>query len=97
MSAPVADVQVALEEREIDEVVTRAIATLPERRRVAMSLRWTHGLSAPEIARVVGTTPEAVRVLLSRARQELATLQRRAGSSTAPDRAPASAGRGARA
>ena len=74
MGAPAADAQVVLEDRELDEVVTRAIAALPERRRVAMSLRWAHGLSAPEIARVVGTTPEAVRVLLTRARQELASL-----------------------
>ena len=74
MGEPAADAQVALESRELDELVTRAIAALPERRRVAMSLRWAHGFTAPEIARVVGTTPEAVRVLLTRARQELASL-----------------------
>ena len=74
MGAPPADAQGVLEARELDELVARAIATLPERRRAAMSLRWAHGLSAPEIARVIGTTPEAVRVLLTRARQELAAL-----------------------
>jgi RNA polymerase sigma-70 factor, ECF subfamily len=74
MGAPLADVAGELEARELDAVVTRAIDALPERRRVAMSLRWTQGMSAPEIARVIGTTPEAVRVLLTRARQELAGL-----------------------
>lgn len=74
MGAPLADVAIDLEAREMDAMVTRAIAALPERRRVAMSLRWNQGLSAPEIARVIGTTPEAVRVLLTRARQELAGL-----------------------
>jgi RNA polymerase sigma-70 factor, ECF subfamily len=74
MGAPVGDAQGELEARELDAVVERAIAALPERRRVAMSLRWNQGLSAPEIARVIGTTPEAVRVLLTRARAELAGL-----------------------
>ena len=74
MGAPLGDVQGELEARELDAVVDRAIAALPERRRVAMSLRWNQGLSAPEIARVIGTTPEAVRVLLTRARAELAGL-----------------------
>ena len=36
----------------------------PERRRLAMTLRWKHDLPAPEIARVLGTTPQAVRHLL---------------------------------
>lgn len=74
MGAASSGAEEELEAREVDAVVTRAIAGLPERRRVAMSLRWNQGLSAPEIARVIGTTPEAVRVLLTRARQELAGL-----------------------
>ena len=74
MSTPLADVQATLESNELDAVVARAIAALPEKRRTAMSLRWAHDLSAPEIARVIGTTPEAVRVLLTRARQELAGI-----------------------
>ena len=63
-----------VEARELDDVVVNALAALPERRRIAMMLRWKHQLSGPEIAAVLGTTPEAVRVLLSRARQELAAL-----------------------
>jgi RNA polymerase sigma factor (sigma-70 family) len=74
MGAPAADAHRALEEGETDRLVTEALAGLPERRRVAMTLRWKHGLGGPEIARVMGTTPEAVRVLLTRARQELAAL-----------------------
>jgi RNA polymerase sigma-70 factor (ECF subfamily) len=74
MIAHAGDVQRALEGREVDAAVERAIAALPERRRIAMTLRWRHELGAPEIARVLGTTPEAVRVLLTRARHELAGL-----------------------
>ena len=68
------DAHAALEARELDEAVAHALAGLPERRRIAMTLRWKHQLAGPEIARVMGTTPEAVRVLLTRARQELSAL-----------------------
>jgi len=71
-----ADAHARLEAEELDTAIARALAALPERRRVAMTLRWTHDLPAPEIARVLGTTPEAVRVLLTRARQELGALLR---------------------
>lgn len=74
MGSPGPDAHTALEAEEIDAAVTRALAALPERRRIAMTLRWKHGLAGPEIARVMGTTPEAVRVLLTRARQELGAL-----------------------
>jgi RNA polymerase sigma-70 factor (ECF subfamily) len=68
------DAHAAVEERELDAAVTKALATLPERRRLAMMLRWKHELPAPEIARVLGTTPQAVRHLLMRARDEIAAL-----------------------
>jgi RNA polymerase sigma-70 factor (ECF subfamily) len=74
MGAPARDAQTLIEERELDAAVTRALATLPERRRLAMTLRWKHDLPAPEIARVLGTTPQAVRHLLMRAREEIAAL-----------------------
>jgi len=74
MGAPSPDAQLTVEAKELDEAVTRAVAVLPERRRLAMTLRWKHDLSPMEIARVLGTTPESVRVLLTRARQELAQL-----------------------
>jgi len=68
------DQQLALEAEEIDRAVVHAIAELPERRRIAMTLRWKHEMSSLEIARVLGTTPEAVRTLLSRARTDLVGL-----------------------
>jgi RNA polymerase sigma-70 factor (ECF subfamily) len=68
------DQQLALEAEEIDQAVIHAIAELPERRRIAMTLRWKHDMSSLEIARVLGTTPEAVRTLLSRARADLLPL-----------------------
>ena len=91
MGGPPADAQRAVEEQELDETVARAIAALPERRRVAMTLRWKHDLSAAEIARVLATTPESVRVLLTRARRDLAGLLARlegdGGEGGAPDSA----------
>jgi RNA polymerase sigma-70 factor (ECF subfamily) len=74
MGAQSPDAQSAVEAKELDEAIARAVAVLPERRRLAMTLRWKHDLSPSEIARVLGTTPESVRVLLTRARQELAQL-----------------------
>ena len=74
MGVPPVDQQLALEAKEIDEAVVRAIAELPERRRIAMMLRWKHDMSSLEIARVLGTTPEAVRTLLTRARADLTAL-----------------------
>jgi RNA polymerase sigma-70 factor, ECF subfamily len=74
MGAGARDAHAALEERELDEAVERAVAALPERRRLAMTLRWKHDLPAPEIASLLGTTPQAVRHLLMRAREEVAAL-----------------------
>ena len=74
MGAAPVNQQLALEAKEIDEAVVRAIAELPERRRIAMMLRWKHDMSSLEIARVLGTTPEAVRTLLTRARADLTAL-----------------------
>jgi RNA polymerase sigma-70 factor (ECF subfamily) len=74
MGAPAPDAHSAVEASELDEAVMRAIASLPERRRIAMTLRWKHDLPPAEIARVLQTTPEAVRVLLTRARHELVKL-----------------------
>jgi RNA polymerase sigma-70 factor, ECF subfamily len=74
MGAPTRDAHARVEAEELDDAVTRALAALPERRRLAMTLRWKHDLSAPEIARVLGTTPQAVRHFLMRARDEIAAL-----------------------
>ena len=74
MGTQARDAQTLMEERELDAKVTMALAALPERRRLAMTLRWKHDLPAPEIAKVLGTTPQAVRHLLMRAREEIAAL-----------------------
>jgi RNA polymerase sigma-70 factor, ECF subfamily len=74
MGMPARDAHAAVEAKELDATVAKALAALPERRRLAMTLRWKHDLAAPEIARVLGTTPQAVRHLLQRAREEIAEL-----------------------
>jgi RNA polymerase sigma-70 factor, ECF subfamily len=74
MGAPARDAHDLVEEQELESAVTKVLAALPERRRLAMTLRWKHDLPAPEIARVLGTTPQAVRHLLMRAREEIAAL-----------------------
>ncbi|MDB4898850.1 MAG: polymerase sigma-70 factor [Gemmatimonadetes bacterium] len=74
MGAPPPGQQETAEAHELDEAIGRALAELPERRRIAMTLRWKEDMSPLEIATVLGTTPEAVRVLLTRARADLAAL-----------------------
>lgn len=74
MGAPAPDALSAVEAEELDASIERAIAALPERRRLAMTLRWKHDMPPADIARVLGTTPESVRVLLTRARQDLAAI-----------------------
>lgn len=59
---------------DLERDLTTALSELSERSRTAMTLRWKHDMSAAEIAGVLGATPGAVRVLLTRARQELASL-----------------------
>lgn len=66
-----------VEAGELEAAIREAVSALPERRRAAMLLRWQHDLSAAEIAKALGTSPESVRVLLTRARQELATFLER--------------------
>lgn len=74
MAAPPMDQLLAIEAEELDNACLQAIGELPDRRRIAMTLRWKHDMSALEIARVLGTTPEAVRTLLTRARADLTAL-----------------------
>jgi RNA polymerase sigma-70 factor (ECF subfamily) len=77
MGTPPADAHEVVESRELEVEVERALDGLPARRRLAMILRWKHDLGPTEIAHVLGTTPEAVRVLLTRARQDLTALLER--------------------
>jgi RNA polymerase sigma-70 factor (ECF subfamily) len=77
MAAPPMDQLLAMEAEELDNACLQAIGELPDRRRIAMTLRWKHDMSSLEIARVIGTTPEAVRTLLTRARADLTALLER--------------------
>ena len=71
MGAPPTDPHDSAVAHELDETVMRVLNELPERRRVVLTLRWKHQLTAEEIAGIVGTTAASVRVLLTRARQDL--------------------------
>lgn len=76
MGAPPMDPHTAVEASELDARVDRALSNVSERRRLALTLRWRHQFSPAQIAEVLGTTPEAVRVLLLRARHDLEELIR---------------------
>jgi RNA polymerase sigma-70 factor (ECF subfamily) len=54
--------------REVLDVVRRAVATLPERQRIVVSLRDLDGQSAEEVAALLGISPGNQRVLLHRGR-----------------------------
>jgi RNA polymerase sigma-70 factor (ECF subfamily) len=60
-----------VEQRERDEAVRTAIATLPDRQRMAVVLRYYEGLSGAEIAAAMGTSAKAVERLLARGRTGL--------------------------
>ena len=54
------------------DALQHAIAALPERQRLAMSLKYFHDLPNPEVAEVMDTTVEAVESLLARGKRTLA-------------------------
>ena len=62
----------ALGEQELRAALASALTELPERRRAVMTVYLGHGLSVQEIARARGTSPEAIRMQMSRARATLA-------------------------
>lgn len=57
-------------EREVDEVLSR----LAPAQQAVMRMRHTEGLEIEEIARLIGSSPANVRVLLCRARARVKTL-----------------------
>jgi RNA polymerase sigma-70 factor (ECF subfamily) len=71
---PLADAE--LEAREDAGRVRAAVARLPERGRLAVELRWTHGLRHAEIAEVMGISVKGVEHQLARS---LAALRRMLG------------------
>ena len=56
---------------EISERVRRAVDALPERARVAVTLRWMHGLRNAEIAEAMGISVKGVEVQITRALKAL--------------------------
>lgn len=63
-----------LEWSELDAIVERAIESLPQTRREAITLHWRHEMTHEEIATILGTSPGAVRTMISRTRAQLAGL-----------------------
>ncbi|MBI1853148.1 MAG: sigma-70 family RNA polymerase sigma factor [Planctomycetes bacterium] len=68
---------VVAERRETREVVRRAIDQLPDTYRTVLLLRDIEELDTEEAAKVLGITPNAVKIRLHRARQALRTLLER--------------------
>jgi RNA polymerase sigma-70 factor, ECF subfamily len=69
--APIAVIaETAVDDPDLGEVdaIERALATLPDRQRLALVLCDQVGLSYGEVAEAVGCTPAAVKVLIHRAR-----------------------------
>jgi RNA polymerase sigma-70 factor (ECF subfamily) len=65
---------VALSRAETQELIRRRIDELPESFRTVLVLRDIEGLDTEETARVLDTTPNAVKIRLHRARAALRTL-----------------------
>jgi RNA polymerase sigma-70 factor (ECF subfamily) len=56
---------------EIRRQMAQAIAQLPERRRMAFTLAWQHGLTSAQIAEIMGISVKGVEVARARALQDL--------------------------
>jgi RNA polymerase sigma factor (sigma-70 family) len=51
-----------------------AVGTIPEKERHALLLRYAEGMTCADVARTLGTTPNAVSCLLHRGKERLRTL-----------------------
>jgi RNA polymerase sigma-70 factor (ECF subfamily) len=71
MSAPLPNADVALERQETQSLIDRTIAALPERRRVALTLRWADGLEYQEIADILEISVDNAYMLVARAREQV--------------------------
>lgn len=61
-------------DREEDAKVVRMMATLPDAQQAVLRMKHIDGLETAEIARITGSTEEAVRQNLSRARRKMMQL-----------------------
>lgn len=65
------DGALAAETSQIGSAYRCAVQRLPERTRVAVTLRWEHGMSHAEIARVLGVSVKGVEAQMGRALRHL--------------------------
>ncbi|WP_299604507.1 RNA polymerase sigma factor [uncultured Tateyamaria sp.] len=70
---PAPGVEATLQDNARHTALRVAIADLPERQRLALTLRHFEGVSNPEIAEQLGVSVEAVESLTARAKRALAT------------------------
>jgi len=73
-SAPDARADRQVEQTEADERLRRAMATLPERRRIALTLRWGEELSYRDIGALLGVSEQAAQMLVARAKRDLQAI-----------------------
>jgi RNA polymerase sigma-70 factor (ECF subfamily) len=64
-------IETALERSEMSECVQRYLVALPDDYRVALFLHDIHGLSNPEVARLLGCSLATAKIRVHRARQRL--------------------------
>jgi len=65
------DALTSIERGELNDILERAMAHLPDQQRIALILSYTDDLSNSEIAEILGSTVSAVESLLKRGRQQL--------------------------
>lgn len=65
---------VAVEVEDLRRAVSRAVALLPKRRRLALALRFGEGMSYAEIGDVLGVSEHAATLLVARAREAIAPV-----------------------
>lgn len=65
------DAQQAMETSETSAALHAAIAQLPERERLIVTLRWLRGLKPPEIAEALGISVKGVEIQITRALRAL--------------------------
>jgi RNA polymerase sigma-70 factor (family 1) len=68
---PNSDAQLMMEANEASEALHAAIAKLPERARLIVTLRWLRGLKPPEIAEALGISVKGVEIQITRALRAL--------------------------
>ena len=68
------DILERLYAEDVARALERAIAELPERSRVAITLRWQQQMPVANIATILGTTPGSVHMLLNRGLRTLRDL-----------------------